>query len=176
MPEGVSEFIWSPDGRTFVFGSDIFPECQTINCTAQRAEADANSKVKAVVTDRLLFRHWDSFKRGKRSHLFVVSSDGGDPRDVTPGDFDVPPFSLGDPTAFDISPDGQEIAFARNTEKVEATSTNNDVFLVPVAGGEARKITSANRDRIQRRAIHRMDGGLHIGRRRGMATKLTVSG
>ena len=144
MPEGVSEFIWSQDGRTFVFASDIFPECQTINCTAQRAEADANSKVKAVVTDRLLFRHWDSFKRGKRSHLFVASSDGGEPRDVTPGDFDVPPFSLGDPTAFDISPDGQEIVFARNTEKVEATSTNNDVFLVPVAGGEARKITSAN--------------------------------
>ncbi len=144
MPEGVSEFVWSPDGRTFAFSSDIFPECQSINCTAERAEAEGKSKVKAVVTDRLLFRHWDSFKRGKRSHLFVVSSDGGEPRDVTPGDFDVPPFSLGDPTAFDISPDGQEIAFARNTEKVEATSTNNDVFLVPVTGGDAKKITANN--------------------------------
>ena len=95
---------------------------------AEKREAAEKSKVKAVVADRLLFRHWNAFKRGKRSHLFVVPVDGGEPRDLTPGDYDVPPFSLGDPTAFDFSPDGKEIVFARNTEKVEAISTNNDIF------------------------------------------------
>ena len=144
VAEGVAEFIWSPDQSSFAFVTDVYPDCQTLNCTAQRSEAEEKSKVKAVVADRLLFRHWSSFKRGKRSHLFVVPSNGGDARDVTPGDYDVPPFSLGDPAAFDFSPDGREIAFARNTDKVEAISTNNDIFLVPVAGGEAKRITGSN--------------------------------
>lgn len=143
-PEGVSEFIWSPNGKLFAFTTDVYPDCATFNCVAKRAEAEEKSKVKAVVTDKLLYRHWDSFKRGKRSHLFVVSSAGGDPKDLTPGDFDTPPFSLGDPTAFDFAPDSSEIAFARNTEKDEAISTNNDLFIVSVNGGEPKRITTAN--------------------------------
>jgi dipeptidyl aminopeptidase/acylaminoacyl peptidase len=70
--------------------------------------------------------------------------DGGAARDMTPGDFDAPPFSLGGPTDYAFSPDSKELAFARNTDKVGATSTNNDIFVVPVSGGEARRITSDN--------------------------------
>jgi hypothetical protein len=51
-----------------------------------------NSKVKAQVFDKLLYRHWNAFTDHKRSHLFVVSADGGPARDLTPGDHDVPPF------------------------------------------------------------------------------------
>jgi len=144
VPEGVSEFIWSPDGKLFAFVTDLYPECADLKCTAEKSEAAEENKVKAVIADRLLFRHWSSFKLGKRSHLFVVSSSGGEARDLTPGDYDVPPFSLGDPTAFDFSPDSREICFARNTEKVEAISTNNDLFIVPVDGGEAKRITGGN--------------------------------
>ena len=144
VPEGVSEFIWSPNGKMFAFTTDVYPECQTLDCVTKRGEAEDKSKVKAVIADRLLYRHWDSFKRGKRSHLFVVSSEGGEPKDLTPGDYDVPPFSLGDPTAFDFAPDASEIVFARNTEKAEAQSTNNDLFIVSVNGGEARRITGNN--------------------------------
>jgi dipeptidyl aminopeptidase/acylaminoacyl peptidase len=144
VPEGVGEFIWSPDGKTFAFTTDVYPECGNLNCVAKRAEAEEKSKIKAVISDRLLYRHWDSFKRGKRSHLFAVPSEGGEPKDLTPGDYDVPPFSLGDPTAFDFAPDSSEIIFARNTDKVEATSTNNDLFIVSVSGGEARRITGNN--------------------------------
>jgi dipeptidyl aminopeptidase/acylaminoacyl peptidase len=117
VPEGVGEFIWSPDGKTFAFTTDVYPECGNLNCVAKRAEAEEKSKVKAVIADRLLYRHWDSFKRGKRAHLFVVPSEGGEPKDLV---------------------------FARNTDKVEATSTNNDLFIVSVSGGEARRITGNN--------------------------------
>jgi dipeptidyl aminopeptidase/acylaminoacyl peptidase len=144
VPDGVADFIWSPDGKMFAFTTEVYPECRDLKCTAEKGEAAETGKVKAVVADRLLFRHWNSFRRGKRSHLFVVSVDGGDPRDLTPGDYDVPPFSLGDPTAYDFSPDSQEIVFARNTEKVEAVSTNNDLFIVSISGGEAKRITGNN--------------------------------
>ncbi|HEV2664104.1 MAG TPA: S9 family peptidase [Blastocatellia bacterium] len=144
VPEGVGEFIWSPNGKMFAFTTDVYPECANLNCVAKRGEAEEKSKVRAVIADRLLYRHWDSFKRGKRSHLFVVPSEGGEPKDLTPGDYDVPPFSLGDPTAFDFAPDSSEVVFARNTDKVEATSTNNDLFIVSVSGGEAKRITGNN--------------------------------
>src|SRR5215470_13433293 len=143
-PEGVSEFIWSPNGKMFAFTTDVYPDCGSLNCVAKRGEAEEKNKVKAVIADRLLFRHWNSFKRGKRSHLFVVPSEGGDPKDLTPGDHDVPPFSLGDPTAFDFAADSSEIVYACNTDKVEATSTNNDLFIVSVSGGEAKRITGNN--------------------------------
>lgn len=145
VPEGVGEFIWSPDGKSFAFVTDIYPECKDLKCVAEKSAAAENSKVKAVIADRLLYRHWTDFKRGKRSHLFVISAEGGEPKDLTPGDFDVPPFSLGDPTAFAFSPDGKEICFARNTDKDEALSTNNDLFIVPVTGGEAKRITGDNK-------------------------------
>jgi dipeptidyl aminopeptidase/acylaminoacyl peptidase len=144
VPEGVAEFVWSPDGKLFAFTTAVYPDCQDLKCVEQRSHEAEQSKVKAVIADRLLFRHWDTFQRGKRSHLFVVSSEGGEPKDLTPGDYDVPPFSLGDPTAFAFSPDSKEIAFARNTDKVEAISTNNDLFIVPVTGGEAKRITGNN--------------------------------
>lgn len=144
VPLGVADFTWSPDGKLFAFSTEVYPECADLKCTADKAAAADASKVKAVIADRLLYRHWSDFKLGKRSHVFVVSSSGGQPKDLTPGDFDSPPFSLGDPVAYDFSPDGKELCFARNTDKQEALSTNNDLFLVPVGGGEAKRITSAN--------------------------------
>ena len=33
-----------------------------------------------------------------------------------------------------ISPDGQEVAYTSNIDEVEATSTNNEIFIVPMAG------------------------------------------
>ena len=144
VPLGVADFTWSPDGKLFAFSTEVYPECADLKCTADKAAAADASKVKAVIADRLLYRHWSDFKLGKRSHVFVVSSSGGQPKDLTPGDFDAPPFSLGDPVAYDFSPDGKELCFARNTDKQEALSTNNDLFIVPIAGGEAKRITGGN--------------------------------
>ncbi|MDX6695056.1 MAG: hypothetical protein QOF02_2659 [Blastocatellia bacterium] len=141
---GASDLIWSPDGQMLAFVSDVYPECATDECNKERDEKMEASKVKAKVADRLLFRHWNSWKEGKRTHVFIVASDGGAARDMTPGDYDAPPFSLGGPTDYAFSPDSKELAFARNTDKVEATSTNGDIFIVPVAGGEARRITESN--------------------------------
>src|SRR5204862_4608289 len=65
------------------------------------------------------------------------------PRDLTPGDHDVPPFHLGGQDMYAISPDGQEVAYTSNINEVEATSTNNDIFIVPMAGGTPRTISTS---------------------------------
>src|SRR5260221_618245 len=144
LSSGAGEPIWSPDGKWLAFLSDVYPECENDACNKRRAEEVANNKVKAHVADRLLYRHWKFWLDGIRSHVFVICSAGGEARDLTPGDFDAPPFSLGGPTDYAFSPDSKELAYVSNHDKVEATSTNADVWTVSVRGGAARNITAAN--------------------------------
>ncbi len=54
----------------------------------------------------------------------------------------MPPFSLGGPDDYDISPDGQEVCYSINNDPVPATSTNSDLYVVSIKGGDAKKITS----------------------------------
>jgi dipeptidyl aminopeptidase/acylaminoacyl peptidase len=135
--------IWSPDGKNIVFVSEVFPGCMDDACNKFSDEARGNSKVKAVIFEHLLFRHWNHYSAGKRSHLFVVPAEGGVARDLTPSDHDVPPFSLGGQDAYAISPDGKEVAFTSNWDEVGATSTNNDIFVVPITGGEPKKLSTS---------------------------------
>ncbi|MDQ6623084.1 MAG: S9 family peptidase, partial [Verrucomicrobiota bacterium] len=143
---GADGGIWSPDGKSIVFLSSVYPDCKDDACNKERDEASAKSKVKAKIFTHLLYRHWTAFTEGKRSHLFVVSAEAdasrpNESRDLTPGDHDVPPFSLGGQDMYAVSPDGQEVAYTSNIDEVPAISTNNEIFLVPMSGGAPKKIS-----------------------------------
>ncbi len=135
--------IWSPDGKNIVFTSEVYPGCADDACNKYSDQLNAKSKVKAMVFEHLLFRHWNHYNSDKRSHLFVVPAEGGVAKDLTPGDHDVPPFSLGGQDPYAISPDGKELAFTSNWDKVGATSTNNDIFVVSMSGGEPKKLSTS---------------------------------
>jgi dipeptidyl aminopeptidase/acylaminoacyl peptidase len=122
--------IWFPDGKRILFVSEVYPDCGADACNKAKDEERANSKVKAMTFTKLFYRHWNHYTSFKRSHLFVVSSEGGVATDITRGDHDVPPFSLGGQDNYAISPDGSEVAFTSNHDNVEAASTNNDIFVV----------------------------------------------
>jgi dipeptidyl aminopeptidase/acylaminoacyl peptidase len=141
---GADNELWSPDGNWIAFVSSVYPDCKDEACNAARETARSKSKVKARIYENLLYRHWNGWSDGKRSHLFVMPANGGEPRDLTPGaNFDVPPFNLGDPDAIAFSPDSAEICFTANTDTDAALSTNGDLFTIPVAGGSApRRITT----------------------------------
>jgi dipeptidyl aminopeptidase/acylaminoacyl peptidase len=136
--------LFSPDGKNLVFTSEVYPECGADDaCNKKNLEAERSNKVHARIYTDLLYRHWNRWQGKRRSHLLVVPVDGGAPKDLTSGPHDVPPFSLGGPDDYDISPDGKEVCYTMNADAVPATSTNSDLFVVSIAGGEARKISTS---------------------------------
>ena len=143
LSTGADLVKWSPDGKTIAFTSSVYPDCKDDDCNKKREEENEKNKVKAHVAEHLLYRHWTHWNDGKRSHLFVIPADGSAaPRDLTPGaDYDVPPDQRGGPGDINFSPDSKEICFTAVTDKMEAISTNGDLFTAPVAGGEIKRIT-----------------------------------
>ena len=137
----VSGLMVSPDGKWFAFSSDVYPDCMDEECNQKRLEAVEKNKVKAKIFERLPYRVWNAWKDGKRSHLFVMPSDGGKATDLTPGEYDTPPIDLGGNWDYQFSPDSKEVALTRNADPMVAISTNNDIFVVPVTGGALKKIT-----------------------------------
>jgi dipeptidyl aminopeptidase/acylaminoacyl peptidase len=143
LSTGADNEKWSPDGRSIAFTSSVYPDCADDACNHSRDEAAEKSKVKARAYDHLLYRHWTHWSDGKRSHLFVVPANGGSPRDVTAhADYDVPPDERGDANDFSFSPDSKELCFTAVTDRPEAISTNGDLFVAPVDGGEPKRITT----------------------------------
>jgi dipeptidyl aminopeptidase/acylaminoacyl peptidase len=131
----------APNGKRLVFTSSVYPECGADNACNQRdLDQDAQSKTKARVYTSLLFRHWTEWQGKRRQHLLVVGTDGMGLADLTPGDREVPPFSLGGPDDYDISPDSAELAYVTNMDPEPANSTNTDIYTVPLEGGDAKKL------------------------------------
>jgi dipeptidyl aminopeptidase/acylaminoacyl peptidase len=136
-----SGLLVSPAGAHIVFASEVYPDCPDDDCNRTRNAEAERSKVQAKVFTTLPYRVWNAWKDGKRNHVFVMDIDGDIARDLTPGDYDTPPIDLGGSRDYDISPDGKELVFTRNTDPLIAVSTNNDLFVVPLTGGEPRRIT-----------------------------------
>jgi dipeptidyl aminopeptidase/acylaminoacyl peptidase len=166
LSTGADGGIWSPDGKNIVFVSVVYPDCKDDACNKQRDEELKKSKVKAKIFTRLFYRHWNAFTEFKRSHLFVIDANAVatglwpapngtpqpeerptgprlQPTDLTPGDHDVPPFSLGGQDMYAISPDGQEVAYTSNIDEVEADSTNKEIFVVPISRGTPKKVSTS---------------------------------
>ena len=143
---GASGPVWAPTGGQIAFVSAVWPDCTTDACNAQKDKAKEDNKVKAHVADNLLFRHWNAWDEGTRSHLFVVSIEGGEPRDLTPGaKYDVPPGPFGGSEGYAFAPDAKEMAYtAKDQGRSDAWTTDVNLYVVPVGGGAATVITKAN--------------------------------
>lgn len=134
MYTGASGIVWSPDGKKLLFISSVYPDCFDQDCNKRKDEKKEKDPVKASIFTELMYRHWNDWRGDKRSHLFILDVDKKEVIDLTMGSSaDVPPIALGSATDYTFSPDGQEIAFVMNTDKVPAISTNNDIFITKTA-------------------------------------------
>ena len=152
FPVDVDNLEWSPDGTRFAFSAEVFPDCADLACTARRDSTKAASPVKAMTFDHLMVRHWDAWFTGKRNHLFTVAVrlDSapellGAPVDLLGHlDHDAPTRPSGGTEEFAFSPDGRQLAFTSNMAAQRAWSTDNNIYLVPSAGGAVTCVSAAN--------------------------------
>jgi dipeptidyl aminopeptidase/acylaminoacyl peptidase len=147
LSTGVSDPLWSADGKWIAFSSDVYPECGGDDaCNKRIAERWEQGPLKAHMADELLYRHWTAWKDGTRTHTFVANAETGEARDVTPGNTDAPTFQLGGPLQYDFSPDGTELVYVSNPDRVPAISTNNDLWVVSLNERKLvrRNITESN--------------------------------
>ena len=141
LSTGAGGMIWFPDSRHFLFTSSVFPDCPDEACNRVRDSLDEKNPLRAKLYDHLLFRHYNSWADGKVDHLFVGDTKSATVVDLTPGSrHDVPPVAGGGWPAYAISPDGLEICYTQNTDSVIAISYNNDLSVIPAAGGEPRRL------------------------------------
>ena len=131
---GVNDFSWSPKDGKILFSSSVYPDCTSDACNKERDSIKDNSKVKASIFTGLMYRHWNEWRNGKRSHLFVFDIASKEAVDVNSlSETDTPPLALGSTKDYSFSPDGQEIAFTMNPVSIVSTSTDNEIYTMLTA-------------------------------------------
>lgn len=145
---GVGNYLLSPDGKTFAITMEVYPECESLECTEERLQAEKDRKASGRIYDRVFIRHWDTWKDGRRSHLFTMAVDGDKPVDLMPGwDADTPSKPFGGIEEVAFAPDSKSLVFtARVAGREEPWSTNFDLYHVPIDGSaDPKNLTEANK-------------------------------
>ena len=145
----VGGFRLAPSGDRIVVWADRDLRCKDLNCAGLPPKPKTGS---GRTFDQLFVRHWDTWAEpGVRSRLFGYSVSGGrlagsgvplTGRLV--GDTPSKPFGGAEEIAF--SPDGRTVFFTlREAGRIEAKSTNLDIFKVPSDGSAPPvNLTDAN--------------------------------
>ncbi|MGH8517515.1 MAG: TolB family protein, partial [Panacagrimonas sp.] len=130
LPLEIGAFAVAPTSDRIALALDVFPECAAdLDCSARKLKEQDPAKVGGRRYDRLFVRHWDSWKNGTRSQLFLVAfgAPKAEPKRLTSGgdgapfDGDVPTKPFGGDEEFEFSPDGRTLFFtARIAGKTEA--------------------------------------------------------
>jgi dipeptidyl aminopeptidase/acylaminoacyl peptidase len=140
QPLDVGNLIVAPDGRHIAFTMEVFPNC-TPDETKDRLDEIEKRKASGRIYKNIFVRHWDTWKDGRRSHLFVMPTAGGKAVDVMKGmDADTPSKPFGGPEEMTFTPDGKAVIFtARDVGAKEPWSTDFDLYIAPVDGSEPPK-------------------------------------
>jgi len=137
LPLDTGNLILSPDGKLIAFTMEVFPDCNSPQGTKTRLDRRAKRRSTGQIYDRIFVRHWDTWKDGRRSHLFAMPATGkGEPVDVMGKmDADTPSKPFGGAEEFTFTPSSRELVFsARDVGPKEPWSTDFDLYLAPADG------------------------------------------
>ncbi len=125
MPHGVSNPTWSPDSQRLVFRAGVGP--------LDEETEDGKPLPKVRVIDRLFYRlDGVGFIYDRRQHLFIIDAAGGEPTQLTDGDWDDK-----DPA---WSPDGTHIAFTSSRAEDRWRIPCPDIYTLSIQNGQAGKL------------------------------------
>ena len=141
IPEGISDYVWSPNGQGVLLSRSVYPEDNSPEYFVRQQAAKKEKKHGGLVFEKLLFRPYNHLDDGTVKHVFYYQFASGRLTDLTPGPYHAPTSHLGGSRDLAFSPDGRTVAYTTNTDPVKAVSTNNDIFLVNIDGSSNRRVT-----------------------------------
>ena len=147
LPVDVDELMVGP-GDKLVLAAEVYPDCTTLACTVERDRQRAERKASGRVYERLMVRHWDTWKDGKRRHLLLWTPGQKEARDLMPGvDGDCPTKPWGGPEEVSFAPDGKTLVYSTKVAGGdEAWSVDFNLFQVSLeAAGAPTCLTCDNK-------------------------------
>ena len=142
----VGSYRLSPDGTRVAFSADTFADCGAdLACTKTRLTERKDAPASGVVYDQLFVRHWDTWRDGTRSRLFVADLPAARAAAVKTVralghalDGDIPSRPFGGADDYTWAPDGQSlVATVRIAGRTEPWSTNFDLYRIDAVGDAA---------------------------------------
>ena len=138
LPDSPGAITWSPDGRTIAYTMRLPDEGMKLGKAPDKPEGAKWADPLEIIT-RVTYRaDGGGYLKPGFDHIFVVSADGGAPRQVTFGSFDD-----GGPLSW--SSDGARIVFSANRHPDwERQPLDSEVYTVDVTSGAVTALTSRN--------------------------------
>ena len=142
VPTGAGGLRWAGDHVYFV--SNVWPD-KTFEEMATTIAEQKEDKVSAHVWNRMPYSFWDHWLDEERErHLYRVHVDSGEVDALTLGTgFQLPRGSWGGNGEYDVTPNGEMIAFTANS-RTEGIYPDNDIFLLESGSDDAVNITADN--------------------------------
>ena len=146
--------------NTLVFSAEVYFDCDDFACTKKKDdEVAARGPNSYSIYTKLMVRHWDFwYTEGKDSHPFyqkIVRGSNGPQLDGTPLDlmkseeYCSPPLENG-AEQFDISPDGNLVAFsAHSKDEKMSYNTKWEIYVYDLSRQKKALITGDEKGRCQ---------------------------
>ena len=137
----ISDLKYSPDGNKVAYTANVKIDQDMLDLYPHLPKAEAR------IIDDLMYRHWDHWEDGLRSHVFIADYANGEISnsiDIMKNEpYDCPQQPFGGSEDYTWSNDGKILAYVSKklTGVKAAQSTNSDIYLYHIDTKETKNIT-----------------------------------
>jgi dipeptidyl aminopeptidase/acylaminoacyl peptidase len=141
LPLGVLDMRWLPDGTGLVLVACVLADHPAVEATRAELERRAEDLVNVRASDARLVRVWDTWlTSGEVPHFFHLDLASNECRDIVPDSTAWLDF-MDTVGAWDLAPDGSELAFGGITLDAGTEEVRQRLYRVPLAGGPVECLT-----------------------------------